>query len=196
MQETMLSFELPELKTELLLAMYPRGFFPWYNEGEPIVCVSPPVRCVLYPSKIHIAARTKRYMRQMQYASRINSDFAGVVRHCATVARKEQGTWITAALYKVFLSLFEMGYAYSFEIYQQDTLCGGLYGLRINNIFYGESMFSLNKHASIVALANLCSFAQTHHINVIDCQIPSSHLLRHGAEVVSRNEFITLVNCL
>ena len=192
----MLSFELPELKEEILLAIYPRGFFPWYTEGEPITCVSPSVRCILYPSKMHVAVRTKRYTRQMQYASRINSDFTGVIHHCATVVRKEQGTWITAALHKVFLSLFEMGYAYSFEIYQEDTLCGGLYGLRINNIFYGESMFSLNKHASIVALANLCSFAQMHHIKLIDCQIANPHLLQHGAELVSRSEFITLVDCL
>lgn len=186
-----------ELTPQILLAMYPRGFFPWYSEGEPIRCFNPAMRCVLRPHRLRIAPRTVQYARQFRYSSAINSNFHGVIRHCATVARKGQdGTWITRELCDAFCRLSDMGYAHSFEVYRSGELCGGLYGLWIDTVFYGESMFSLSTHASLIALANLCSFAQLRGIRIIDCQIPSPHLLRHGAETLPRHTCMHLFNSI
>jgi len=191
-----LFFELPAFDAKELVEIYRWGFFPWYSEGEPITCVNPPLRCILYPQKLHIASRTLRYIRKFGYSSRINGDFESVIHHCATVPRKSQdGTWITKALHHVFCELHTLHYAYSFEVYCNHTLSGGLYGLWIGNVFYGESMFSLTAHASLVALANLSAFASAHNIDIIDCQIPTPHLLAHGAEVVTRERFMQLFVC-
>lgn len=193
-QDCNLYFEVSQLTPQLLLEIYPLGFFPWYTEGEPIYCFNPAVRCVLRPEQLRISARTARYTRQLQYSSARDSDFRGVLSHCATVKRDGQaGTWITAELHDAFCQLFEQGWAHSFEVYRNGSLCGGLYGLRIRDVFYGESMFSLSNQASIVALANLCSFAQIHGIRLIDCQIENPHLLRHGAELLSQRVFVGLL---
>lgn len=189
-----LYFEVPQLTPQLLLEMYPHGFFPWYSEGEPIRCFNPAVRCVLHPERLQLSPRTNRYVRQLQYSSAFDSDFHGVISHCATAKRTgEEGTWITGELRDAFCDLFTQGWAHSFEIYRNGTLCGGLYGLWIGGIFYGESMFSLANQASIVALANLCSFARLNGIRLIDCQIENPHLLRHGAELLSQRKFLSLL---
>ena len=209
-QDRTLFFELERLTPQVLIAIYRRGFFPWYSEGEPIRCFNPAMRCILYPHKLHIASRTARYAHRFGYSSAIDSNFHAVIDHCAAAKRADQdGTWITPELRDCFCQLFDLGYAHSFEVYRtadesdhsdgrasilSPILCGGLYGLWIDDIFYGESMFHHSTHASLVAFANLCAFAQSRAIRVIDCQIPTSHLIAHGAERCPQDKFMRLLD--
>lgn len=188
-----LYFEIARITPQILLQIYPQGFFPWYSEGEAIRCFNPATRCILYPPRLYIASRTVRYARALGYSSARDRDFRGVIDYCATVPRAGQtGTWITRELHHAFCQLHSMGWAHSFEVYRNNALCGGVYGLWMGDVFYGESMFSLSTQASLVALSNLCAFAQLHGIRVIDCQMETAHLIRHGAEMITRAEFMQL----
>jgi len=179
-----------DLGVERLVAAYRRGIFPWYDEGQPILWWSPDPRCVFAKGDIHASRRLRRELRHSSAEVRINSAFADVIRACAGPRRYEQGTWITSDMIVAYEHLHREGWAHSIEVWQDDTLVGGLYGLIIGRVLFGESMFSLRSNASKIALLMLDRMLTDDSLGIIDCQVQSSHLLAMGASVIPRADFI------
>ena len=183
-----------DLSPERLLAAYRLGIFPWYSEGEPILWWSPAPRLVLIPEEFHCPKRLARTIRQGVFTVTMDTDFAGVIDHCAKIRiTSGEGTWITSAMKSAYIGLHGRGYAHSVECYLEGRLVGGLYGVCIDRIFFGESMFSLVSNASKVALAALVRQCVIRKIKIIDCQITTAHLLKLGAKEVSRARFQTFL---
>lgn len=179
-----------DLKPERLLCAYRRGIFPWYSDGQPILWWSPDPRAVLLPHRFHVSRSLRKVLRQRLFDVTIDRDFQGVVRGCAAPRRDQDGTWITRAMAAAFTRLHALGHAHSVECWQDGALAGGLYGVAMGRVFFGESMFSALSNASKVALAHLCKMG----FELIDCQIPNAHLMRLGAEMMARREFATLLD--
>lgn len=176
-----------DLSTERLLIAYSNGIFPWFSEGEPILWYSPHERCVIYPDKIRISKSMRKILKQGFFKITFNQAFTQVIQNCATTARKGQdGTWITNEMQDAYIKLHQQGYAHSVEVWQQDKLVGGLYGLKVNRIFCGESMFSHISNASKAALI----FLSEMNIDLIDCQLPNDHLMSLGAEMINRELYM------
>ncbi|MDR3089082.1 MAG: leucyl/phenylalanyl-tRNA--protein transferase [Desulfobulbaceae bacterium] len=174
-----------DLRPERLVAAYRQGIFPWYSQGGPILWwfISP--RLVLYPEELHISRRLGRVLRHTPFQVRFDTAFAEVIGQCATTRRASgQGTWITAAMRLAYGEMRRLGYAHSVECWQGDHLVGGLYGLRLDRVFFGESMFSLVDDASKIAFAALVARAKALGIRLIDCQTTTAHLLRFGAREI------------
>ena len=174
-----------DLRPERLVAAYRTGIFPWYGEGEPILWwfISP--RLVLYPGELHITRRLRRTLRRPPFQVRFDTAFAEVIDQCAT-SRLEAGraTWITPAMRRAYIDMHRLGYAHSVECWQDERLVGGLYGLRLDRVFFGESMFSLEDDASKIAFVALVRRAMAVGIKLIDCQTTTAHLLRFGAREI------------
>ena len=182
-----------DLSKERLLTAYRAGIFPWYEEGQPILWWSPDPRCVITPGEFHISKRLRQYARRSTFTLSCNRDFAGVIKACAGERSYQQGTWITADIRRAFLALHEDGWAHSVEIWDYSSLVGGIYGMSIGRVFFGESMFSHRNNASKFAMLGLCSILQQNRFELLDCQVISQHLLTLGARMIERAEF---VNCL
>jgi leucyl/phenylalanyl-tRNA---protein transferase len=184
-----------DLRTERLLEAYRHGIFPWYNEDQPILWWSPDPRTVLFPEKLHISRSLKRSLRPGIFSVTLDTCFEDVVRYCAGPRPQypEGGTWITPAMAKAYTTLHQQGYAHSVETWQNDRLVGGLYGVAIGGAFFAESMFTKVDDASKVALVFLVRMVHTHGFRIIDCQQSSPHVLRLGAEEISRREYIKQV---
>ncbi|WP_412467036.1 leucyl/phenylalanyl-tRNA--protein transferase [Pedobacter sp. KLB.chiD] len=179
-----------DLSTERLLIAYANGIFPWFSEGEPILWYSPHERCVIYPDQIKISKSMKKILKQEVFKITINQAFARVIQNCATTTRKGQdGTWITSEMQDAYTELHNQGYAHSIEVWQEDKLVGGLYGLKVNRVFCGESMFSHVSNASKAALIFLSNL----NIDLIDCQLPNDHLMSLGAEMISRELYMEML---
>lgn len=179
-----------DLSMERLLIAYSNGIFPWFSEGDPILWYSPHERCVIYPDKIKISKSMKQVLKQGIFKVTLNQAFKEVILNCATTPRKGQdGTWITTEMQEAYLHLHENGYAHSVEVWQDDKLVGGLYGLKINRVFCGESMFSQVSNASKTALIFLSEL----NIDLIDCQLPNDHLMSLGAEMISRESYMAVL---
>lgn len=179
-----------DLSMERLLIAYSNGIFPWFSEGDPILWYSPHERCVIYPDKIKISKSMKQVLKQGIFKVTLNQAFKEVILNCATTPRKGQdGTWITTEMQEAYLRLHENGYAHSVEVWQDDKLVGGLYGLKINRVFCGESMFSQVSNASKTALIFLSEL----NIELIDCQLPNNHLMSLGAEMISRESYMAVL---
>ncbi len=179
-----------DLSMERLLIAYSNGIFPWFSEGDPILWYSPHERCVIYPDKIKISKSMKQVLKQGIFKVTLNQAFKEVILNCATTPRKGQdGTWITTEMQEAYLRLHENGYAHSVEVWQDDKLVGGLYGLKINRVFCGESMFSQVSNASKTALIFLSEL----NIELIDCQLPNDHLMSLGAEMISRESYMAVL---
>lgn len=181
-----------DLKPERLLCAYRRGIFPWYSDGQPILWWSPDPRAVLFPSRFHVSRSLRRLMKRSPFEVTVDRDFTGVVRGCAAPRRDQQGTWITGAMASAFTRLHALGHAHSVECWQDGDLAGGLYGVAVGRVFFGESMFSAVPNASKFALAHVCGLG----FELIDCQIPNAHLMRLGAEMIDRREFAALLDRL
>ena len=179
------------LKPETLLQAYSQGIFPWYSEGQPILWWSPNPRCVLYPEKFHVSRSLKRTLNQQVYEIRCNTAFRDVMQKCAEPRPDQPDTWILSEMIDAYCTLHQAGKALSVECWFKNELVGGIYGIFVNNIFYGESMFSRMKDASKVAMHHLCFSIQPH---LIDAQIESEHLLSLGAETIDRDDFISEIN--
>lgn len=179
-----------DLSTERLLFAYRSGIFPWYDEGQPLLWWSPDPRCVFMPGDFHISRRLQRELRRSTAEIRINTAFSDVIRACAEPRRSEQGTWITPEMIKAYEDLHRSGWAHSIEVWQSGDLAGGLYGLAIGKAFFGESMFSLTPNASKLALIYLAAQLKAGDLEILDCQVVSSHLLSLGARIVPRSEFL------
>ena len=179
-----------DLSMERLLIAYSNGIFPWFSEGDPILWYSPHERCVIYPDKIKISKSMKQVLKQGIFKVTLNQAFKEVILKCATTPRKGQdGTWITTEMQEAYLRLHENGYAHSVEVWQDDKLVGGLYGLKVNRVFCGESMFSQVSNASKTALIFLSEL----NIELIDCQLPNDHLMSLGAEMISRERYMEML---
>lgn len=178
-----------DLSPERLLNAYRRGIFPWYSEGDPILWWSPAPRCVIYPEQVHLSRRTRRRFNTGRYRLTLNSGFERVIHECAESRARNEGTWITQHMEAAYIQLHRMGHAHSLEVWLGDELVGGIYGLAIGAVFYGESMFSASTDGSKIALVALCNVLSESGIDLLDCQVGNPHLYRMGAVDVSRETF-------
>lgn len=182
-----------DLSEERLLAAYRRGIFPWYSEGEPILWWSPDPRAVLFPVQIKISRSLRKTLKRQVFEVTLDEAFANVMRACAGPRPLARGTWITPEMYQAFCRLHDRGHAHSVECWHNGSLVGGLYGLAIGKVFFGESMFSHVTDASKVALVHLVWQLQRWGFGVIDCQVGSTHMASLGAVDIPRREFVRLL---
>ena len=184
-----------DLSIERLLAAYRCGIFPWYQDDQPILWWTPDPRTVLIPREMHISRSLQRTLRRDTFTVSVDRDFAAVIAACAA-DRGKTGTWITAEMQAAYCALHALGHAHSIETWQDGELVGGVYGVNIGRVFFGESMFSRRSDASKVALVRLVGLCRELAIGVIDCQLASAHLATLGARSLPRREFETLLRAL
>jgi leucyl/phenylalanyl-tRNA--protein transferase len=178
-----------DLSVERLLDAYRRGIFPWFNPGEPILWWSPDPRMVLVPDEVRVSRSLAKRIRNAGFEVRVDTAFAEVMRACAAPREEAFGTWISPAIIAAYTRLFEAGYAHSVETWHDGRLVGGLYGVAIGRMFYGESMFSREPDASKVALVRLAQQLQRWGFGLIDCQMETEHLASMGARTMPRAAF-------
>ncbi|MEM5563670.1 leucyl/phenylalanyl-tRNA--protein transferase [Psychroserpens sp. AS72] len=178
-----------DLSPERLLLAYKSGIFPWFDDEEPLMWWSPDPRFVLFPEQLKISKSMKQVLRNTDFEITVNKDFESVISHCSKIKREGQkGTWITENMKSAYIKLHELGYAKSVEVWLDNELVGGLYGIDVNNgVFCGESMFSLVSNASKVGFI---TFIQNSNYELIDCQVYTNHLESLGAQDISREEFL------
>jgi len=188
-----------DLSPERILLAYRHGIFPWFNEDDPILWWSPDPRMVLVPSEFIVSHSLKKLLRSGQFEVRFDSAFTEVMQACAAPRNAQAGTWIHPEMIAAYSELHRLGYAHSVETWCDGELVGGLYGMSIGKLFFGESMFSRRSNASKIALARLCQQLDLWGVGLIDCQMHTPHLASLGARVIPRVEFqqvlIELVNC-
>lgn len=184
-----------DLTPERLLAAYRRGIFPWYEEGQPILWWSPDPRAVLLPGALHVSRSLRRTLRNDRYRVSVDLAFDRVIDACAST-RAATGTWITAAMRSAYLQLHQLGHAHAIETWLGSDLVGGLYGIALGGVFFGESMFSLETDASKVALVHLVRLAEARGMKLIDCQVATGHLASLGSQLMPREQFLTAVRML
>jgi len=177
-----------------LLTAYRAGIFPWYSEGEPILWWSPSPRLVLFPEEFHLPRRLARTLRKNIFTVTLDQAFAEVINSCAEIRRKSgEGTWITQDMINSYIKLHAMGFCHSIECRQNDQLVGGLYGIAMDQVFFGESMFSLVSDASKIALVTLVQLAENLPLKMIDCQMTTPHLLSLGSREIPGRLFQELL---
>lgn len=178
-----------DLSVARLLLAYQSGIFPWFNSGDPVLWWSPDPRFVLFPEKLKVSKSMKQVLKKSDFTVTVNQDFMGVIKACSLAKREGQsGTWITDTMVQAYIKLHQLGYAKSVEVWQEEELVGGLYGLDLDNgVFCGESMFAKVSNASKVAFI---SFIQNTNYKLIDCQVYTNHLESLGAEDISREAFL------
>ena len=183
-----------DLSPARLLAAYQRGIFPWYSEGQPILWWSPDPRLVLLPDEFKVSRSLAKTLRNRGFRVSFDTSFAAVAAQCAdSGARAQEGTWISPAMHSAYVELHLRGYAHSVEVWDNERLVGGLYGLKLGRVFFGESMFSTERDASKVALSHLVDALRAQEVDLIDCQVASAHLFSLGAKLIPRSEFVALV---
>jgi leucyl/phenylalanyl-tRNA--protein transferase len=180
-----------DLMPERMLEAYRNGIFPWFSEGDPILWWSPDPRMVLFPDEFKVSHSLKKTLRRKQYELRTDSSFEQVMRACALPREGQNGTWIQEDIIAAYVRLHHMGLAHSVETWMDGELCGGLYGVSLGRMFYGESMFSHKTDASKIALAHLAAQLNRWQFGMIDCQMNTSHLASLGAREIPRTQFIT-----
>jgi leucyl/phenylalanyl-tRNA--protein transferase len=178
-----------DLSAERLLAAYREGIFPWYSEGQPILWWSPDPRMVLFAADFRAPRSLRKVIAQRRFEIRVDSAFRRVIEACAEPRTDDGGTWITPAMLDGYSELHRRGYAHSVEAWQGDVLAGGLYGVAIGRMFFGESMFTRAPNASKVALVHLIDLLNRRAMPMIDCQQQTEHLARFGARPIPRREF-------
>lgn len=182
-----------DLSSDRLLAAYRRGIFPWYEAGQPILWWSPDPRTVLTPATLHVSRSLRKALRRGLFSVTVDRSFAQVMDACAQPRRGQHGTWITPEMTAAYQRLYDNGYAHSLEVWRDGRLAGGLYGIALGAVFFGESMFSRVTDASKVALVHLAEHLRARGYVLIDCQVDSPHLRRLGAEAMSRKAFVRRV---
>lgn len=178
-----------DLSSARLIEAYRRGIFPWYEDPQPILWWSPDPRCVLLPASLHISRSLRKTLRSGRFQVSCDAAFTDVMRACAAPRSYSHDTWIGNAMLQAYTELHTQGHAHSFEVWQQNRLVGGLYGVAIGKVFFGESMFSVVTDASKVALAHLAGQLQIWEFELIDCQVTNEHLMSLGATEMPRAEF-------
>jgi len=183
-----------DLSPERIVNAYLNGIFPWYSAGQPILWWSPNPRAVLFPEKLHISRSLKKFIRKQLFTTTLDQAFEQVIDRCSEAPRKAQeGTWITDEMKQAYIHLHKAGIAHSAECWSGDQLVGGLYGLALGKVFFGESMFSDQDNASKMAFVHLVDELQKSDYSLIDCQVTTDHLLSLGAEEIPRSRFLKLV---
>ncbi len=181
-----------DLGIERLLLSYRLGIFPWYSDGDPILWWSPDPRIVLFPEELKVSRSLRQTIKKGIFRVTLDTAFEEVIRNCATVHKKRDGgTWITEEMIEAYIDLHNAGYAHSVESWLDNTLAGGLYGVSLGGVFFGESMFTLKNNASKVAFVKLTGKLVEWDFPVIDCQITTDHMIRFGARELPRPEFMT-----
>jgi leucyl/phenylalanyl-tRNA--protein transferase len=183
-----------DLTADRLLDAYRRGIFPWYSEGQPVLWWSPDPRCVLHPAEIHISKSLAKTLRRDTFKVTFNKAFPDVINNCAAPRNGNTDTWITKEIINSYTELASRGHIISVETWCQDELVGGLYGVVIGKVYFGESMFSRVSDASKIALVQLCHELNKRKFRLIDCQIYSKHLNSLGAKPMPRNLFVNILN--
>lgn len=178
-----------DLRPARLLEAYRRGIFPWYSDDQPILWWSPDPRMVLLPDELHISRSLAKTLRSGRFRVTSDQAFERVVQGCAGPRRHSDGTWLDSAMQQAYLQLHRLGHAHSVEVWQADLLAGGLYGVALDGIFFGESMFSRVTDASKVSLVTLAVALKQAGYHVIDCQVASAHLASLGARLIARKAF-------
>jgi leucyl/phenylalanyl-tRNA--protein transferase len=178
-----------DLSPSRLVYAYRHGIFPWYSFGQPILWWSPAPRAVVFPQQLNISRRLKRSLRQQPFEISVNKAFAEIMQACAMPRPQQPETWISREMQAAYTELHRLGHAVSIECWQGERLVGGVYGISLGRVFFGESMFSLVSNASKVALVHLCDLGY----ELVDCQIPSAHLTSLGAVSIARQAFLTLL---
>ncbi len=186
------------LSPGILLSAYKQGIFPWFSEHEPILWWSPDPRFVLIPENLHISKSMKKIMKKISenalFNITVDKDFRAIISECSEAYRRDQkGTWITKNMINAYTKLHELGYAHSVEVWQDNKLVGGLYGISIGNCFCGESMFSKASNASKAGFITLTNVLQKKGYSFIDCQVETPHLETLGAKEIPRKEFLNLL---
>lgn len=184
------------LEPDWLLAGYRRGIFPWYERGQPILWWSPDPRTVLWPEALRVSRSLAKRLRRGDLEITADKDFRGVIGACAEPRRYTDSTWITPAMLEAYATLHDLGWAHSFEAWQDGQLAGGLYGIAIGRVFFGESMFARQTDASKVAFWHAVRFLEVRGFELIDCQLPSAHLTSLGATSLSRSQFLSKLAAL
>ena len=180
-----------DLSQKRLLFAYRMGIFPWFSNNEPILWWSPDPRLVLYPHEIKISKTLKKIIKKDVFIVTMDLAFNEVIKQCARVRlKKNQGTWIVKDMIDAYCDLHESGFAHSVEVWQQGDLVGGLYGVSLGKCFFGESMFTLVSNASNVGLVKLVEHLKELSFELIDCQVPTEHLIRFGARQIPRIRFL------
>jgi leucyl/phenylalanyl-tRNA--protein transferase len=180
-----------DLSTNRLLLAYQNGIFPWYSDDSPILWYSPHERFVLYPQELKISKSMRQVLRSGRFRVTVDTCFADVIKACSIAPREGQdGTWITDDMQAAYIKLHAEGYAHSIEVWENDQLAGGLYGIQAGAVFCGESMFSQVSNASKTALIYLC---QTNKFELIDCQVHTDHLESMGARMISREQYVAVL---
>lgn len=183
-----------DLSTERLLLAYRSGIFPWY-EGKHILWWSPDPRFVLFPEELKVSKSMKQLIKRDHFEFTVNKAFREVINNCKTIARREQeSTWITNDVKEAYSKLHELGFAHSAEVWQQGELVGGLYGIRMGTVFFGESMFSKKSNASKYAFIKFVDYLKSENLTLIDCQVYTEHLESLGARMITREKFIQLID--
>lgn len=185
-----------DLGCERLLCAYRQGIFPWYEEDQPLLWWSPDPRTVLAPGSIHVSRSMRRFLRRSELRVSFDREFAAVISACAAPRDYTDATWITPDMQQAYIALHQRGHAHSVEVWEGDQLIGGLYGVALGRMFFGESMFSLRSNASKTALLALGAVLQRLGCEFIDCQMPTEHLTSMGARELPRVEFVRHVQHL
>lgn len=178
-----------DLSPQRLLDAYRRGIFPWFNESDPILWWSPDPRMVLFPAELKVTRSLRKTLRARRYEIRTDSAFRAVMQGCAAMRDGQNGTWITGGIIAAYVRLHELGLAHSVETWIEGELAGGLYGVALGRMFYGESMFSRRTDASKIAFVHLVRQLQRWGYGMIDCQMKTAHLASLGAREIPRGEF-------
>ena len=178
-----------DLSVPRLLNAYQHGIFPWYSDGQPIMWWSPDPRTILLPEALKISRSLGKTLRKQPYEITLNKSFAAVINACAAPRNDDEGTWITAEMQQAYCELHRQGHAHSVEAWQDGKLVGGLYGIAIGRVFFGESMFARANDASKIAFVHLVNYLTKTGFKMIDCQVDSAHLQSLGATQISRHLF-------
>ncbi len=178
-----------DLSADRLIQAYRHGCFPWFSEGQPILWWSPDPRTVLFPEELHVSRSMAKLLRQQRYQVSFDRDFKAVIQACAGPRRDADGTWITDDMQNAYTELHARGHAHSVEVWDNGELVGGLYGLAMGQLFFGESMFSRADNASKFGFITLARHLQAWGFVLIDCQMPTPHLESLGARSIPRREF-------
>ncbi|GGB85498.1 leucyl/phenylalanyl-tRNA--protein transferase [Flavobacterium suaedae] len=183
-----------DLSPERLVLAYQNGIFPWFDDEEPIIWWSPPQRMVLYPDELKISKSMRNIINRNTFKITFNTAFKEVITNCRNIKREGQpGTWITPEMIDAYFELHKMGYAQSVEVWQDNVMVGGLYGVDLGHIFCGESMFSKVSNASKMAFIALTKKLKEENYRLLDCQVHNDHLASLGAREIDRSEFIKIV---
>ena len=181
-----------DLHPETLVKAYSIGAFPWFNEEDPILWWCPDPRLVLFPSEIHVSKSMKQVLKKGLFSYSMNTCFDEVIQQCRTL-RIEEGTWISAEITEAYSTMHQLGLAHSVEVWLNEELVGGFYGIQLGKVFFGESMFSKVSNASKAALIYFCLHCLREGIQIIDCQQSTAHLISMGAKEISRDAFLLLL---